>query len=54
VLGLYAFGGMRFANLDTFADPAANPFGTGVPGETGSPKVDFTGITAGLGLNLDF
>ena len=54
VLGLYAFGGMRFANLGTFEDPAKDKFGTGFPGETASPEVDFTGITAGLGLNLDF
>jgi len=54
VLGLYAFGGMRFANLGTFEDPRKDKFGTGFPGESASPAVDFTGITAGLGLNLDF
>lgn len=54
VLGLYAFGGMRFADLGTFEDPAKDKFGAGFPGESASPEVDFTGITAGLGLNLDF
>jgi opacity protein-like surface antigen len=53
-LGIYAFGGERFADLGVFEDPAKDKFGAVIPGGNGAPEVDFTGITAGLGLNLDF
>lgn len=57
VLNIYAFGGMRFADLGTFADPAKRKFDptapVGIEG-TADPSVDFSGLTGGLGLNLDF
>jgi hypothetical protein len=54
VLNIYAFGGMRFANLGTFANPKQKFDPTFPVGETDDPDVDFTGFTGGLGLNLDF
>jgi hypothetical protein len=53
-LSLYAFGGMRFADLGEFKDPRGDKLGAGFPGYQGSPQVDFSGTTEGLGLNFDF
>jgi len=52
VLSLYGFGGMRFADLGIFEDPAKHKFNPS--GSGGAPEVDFSGYTGGLGLNLDF
>lgn len=52
VVSLYAFGGMRFANLGTFADAAGQKFNFGI-NHAAAPSVDFTGLTGGLGLNID-
>lgn len=47
-LNIYAFGGMRWANLGTFENPANAKFGgSGV-------TVDFSGATGGGGIDLDF
>lgn len=51
VVHLYAFGGWRWANLGTFSDSAGQKFGQGYPG--GTPSVDFSGMTGGLGINID-
>lgn len=48
VLNIYAFGGMRWANLGTFSNAASAKLGGS------NASVDFSGATAGGGINLDF
>jgi hypothetical protein len=48
VLNVYAFGGMRWADLGSFENPASAKFGGS------SVNVDFSGATGGGGIDLEF